>query len=258
MPSFHEGKAKYYKRYRPALPKKLFDFLKNELQLNAKYKLNRLLDLGCGTGQLTIPLSHYFNEVIGVDPSQDILNEAKLAARKLKNIQWLQSYAENLAESLGIFDLITVANAFHWMKHEIVVPWILRHLHKSKSLVLIGSYHTFPQKDTDWEKTLAKLIDDWFDGEKKSIKSFRCNTPWREILDQYAFSAINSFEISETRIWKIETILGYIYSTPFCSVEKLGDQQAKFEQQVKQQLLRINPQNRFIEQNQISVIIADH
>ena len=258
MPSLHEGKAKYYKRYRPALPKKLFDFLENKLQLNAKSKLDRLLDLGCGTGQLTIPLRRYFKEVIGVDPSQDMLSEAKLAASETKNIQWLQSCAEDLAESLGMFDLVTIANAFHWMKHEQVVPWILNHLRKSKSLVLIGSYHMFPKKDTDWEKMLSKITDDWFGAEKQVVSSLQCYTPWREILDQYAFSSIKNFKLLEIRIWGIEKILGYIYSMSFCSVEKLGNQRIKFEQEVKEKLLKINPQNRFVENNQISVIIANH
>jgi len=261
MLSLHEGKAKYYKRYRPALPEKLFGFLGNKLELNAKSKLDRLLDLGCGTGQLTIPLSRYFNEVIGVDPSQDMLKEAKLvaSAADCKNIQWLQSCAEDLAESLGMFDLITIANAFHWMKHEKVVPWILNHLHKSKSLVLIGSHHSFWSKKSDWQKVLWKIVDDWFGKEKQALQSniVQFQTPWHEVLAKYPFSSINSFELPETRIWQVETLLGYIYSMSFCSVEKLGDQRIKFEQEVKEQLLKINPQNRFVENNQISVIISD-
>src|SRR5690349_23730188 len=42
----------------------------------------RLLDLGCGTGQLAIPFSSYFEEVIGLDPEPEMLEQSALADRK--------------------------------------------------------------------------------------------------------------------------------------------------------------------------------
>ncbi|WP_353615266.1 MULTISPECIES: class I SAM-dependent methyltransferase [unclassified Mycobacterium] len=36
----------------------------------------RLLDLGCGTGQLALPLAGHVTEAVGVDPEADMLTEA--------------------------------------------------------------------------------------------------------------------------------------------------------------------------------------
>jgi tRNA/tmRNA/rRNA uracil-C5-methylase (TrmA/RlmC/RlmD family) len=47
-----------------------------------------LLDLGCGTGQLALPLAKYFEEVIGMDPEPEMIVEAEAAAKclSIKNV----------------------------------------------------------------------------------------------------------------------------------------------------------------------------
>jgi ubiquinone/menaquinone biosynthesis C-methylase UbiE len=56
------------------------------------YRLNRkgtLLDLGCGTGELTVPLAQYFEKAIGLDPSPETLDEARSRTKEnnARNIQ---------------------------------------------------------------------------------------------------------------------------------------------------------------------------
>ncbi|TDC75253.1 class I SAM-dependent methyltransferase [Actinomadura sp. 7K507] len=47
----------------------------------------RLLDLGCGTGQLVIPLAEHFAEAVGMDPEQEMLDRAarQAVAAKVAN-----------------------------------------------------------------------------------------------------------------------------------------------------------------------------
>ncbi|WP_175989457.1 hypothetical protein [Bacillus sp. Marseille-Q1617] len=49
-----EGTAGYFSKYRPLYPSFLVRFLVNRFSLNGE---KRMLDLGCGTGQLTIRFS---------------------------------------------------------------------------------------------------------------------------------------------------------------------------------------------------------
>ena len=59
------GTAHYYARYRPGYPEHFFRHILSRFSLGATA---RVLDLGCGTGQLAIPLAPPVAEVIGIDP----------------------------------------------------------------------------------------------------------------------------------------------------------------------------------------------
>ncbi|OGM59225.1 hypothetical protein A2955_04515 [Candidatus Woesebacteria bacterium RIFCSPLOWO2_01_FULL_37_19] len=75
-----KGTAWYYARYRPKYPQELFKYLVIRFNLGSN---GILLDLGCGTGELTIPLARYFEDVIAFDPNEEMLNEAKRKAKRL-------------------------------------------------------------------------------------------------------------------------------------------------------------------------------
>jgi ubiquinone/menaquinone biosynthesis C-methylase UbiE len=48
-------------------------------------------DLGCGTGQLTLPLAERVRAVVGMDPEPDMLARARsiAAEREVTNVGWL-------------------------------------------------------------------------------------------------------------------------------------------------------------------------
>src|SRR6266702_2438779 len=73
---FH-GTAWYYARYRPGYPQELFDLLRGRFELDGT---GRLLDLGCGTGQLAVPLAPLFEEVVAVDVDAGMLAELNAVA----------------------------------------------------------------------------------------------------------------------------------------------------------------------------------
>ena len=55
--------------------------------LNLK-KLDKVLDLGCGTGRLSIQISKKVKEVVGVDFSKEMLNIAKEKSKQISNIYY--------------------------------------------------------------------------------------------------------------------------------------------------------------------------
>ncbi|MRH87646.1 methyltransferase domain-containing protein [Nocardia sp. SYP-A9097] len=58
--------AWHYARFGPGYPRELFDEIVATFRLDSN---GRLLDLGCGTGQLAVPLAAYVSEAVGADPS---------------------------------------------------------------------------------------------------------------------------------------------------------------------------------------------
>ena len=70
------GAAGGYARSRPGYPDALVDWVVAEAQLAPD---DLVLDLGCGTGILTRKLAHRGLNVLGLDPNEDMLAQARAA-----------------------------------------------------------------------------------------------------------------------------------------------------------------------------------
>ena len=67
-----QGTAWYYARFREGYPPEFFDLIKRKFDL---LKGDRVLDLGCGTGQIAIPISASVKEVVAMDPEPEMISE---------------------------------------------------------------------------------------------------------------------------------------------------------------------------------------
>jgi ubiquinone/menaquinone biosynthesis C-methylase UbiE len=81
-----------------------------------------VVDLGCGTGQLTLPIAERVRSVVAVDPEPDMLARASGAARETKvtNVSWMlgaDSDMPTLGTLIGDRNLgaATIGQALHWM-----------------------------------------------------------------------------------------------------------------------------------------------
>jgi SAM-dependent methyltransferase len=103
------GAASHYARYRPRYPAELLARVAERAGLDGR---GRLLDLGCGTGNVAIPLAAYVEEVVAVDIEPEMLAELRRAAPA--NVRTVEARAEDVDESWGVFRLATVGAALHW------------------------------------------------------------------------------------------------------------------------------------------------
>jgi ubiquinone/menaquinone biosynthesis C-methylase UbiE len=72
-----------------------------------------LIDLGCGTGRFTVPLAEHLGvSVIGVDPSQKMLQEAARHSRS-RHIAYREGSAEAIPLGANVAALIFMSNAIH-------------------------------------------------------------------------------------------------------------------------------------------------
>jgi 2-polyprenyl-3-methyl-5-hydroxy-6-metoxy-1,4-benzoquinol methylase len=96
------GTAWHYARYRPGYPAAFLDDLIRRLDLDGT---GRMLDLGCGTGQLTLPFAAHVAEAVGIDPEPEMLTEAILQAREqaVANVSFIQCNSADLPGDLGHF-----------------------------------------------------------------------------------------------------------------------------------------------------------
>jgi SAM-dependent methyltransferase len=78
----------------------------------------RLLDVGCGPGSLTIPLAARVRSAVGIDADPGMIAAAERAGPP--NAEWRCMRAEELPGDLGRFDVVTFAQSFHWFERETV------------------------------------------------------------------------------------------------------------------------------------------
>ena len=87
----------------------------------------KIIDLGCGTGELTKILADQFKEstVLGIDTSAEMLSKAP----QQKNLSFLQSSIEKEVEKTGKWDLIVANASLQWVKnHYQLFPQIFARL----------------------------------------------------------------------------------------------------------------------------------
>lgn len=103
------GTADKYSRYRPSYPAALFDWLADAGRLRPG---SRVADVGCGTGISTRLFAARGHDVVGVDPNQEMLAEARRAGGA--RYQRGEAVATGLADQS--VDLVSAAQAYHWFE----------------------------------------------------------------------------------------------------------------------------------------------
>ena len=105
-----------YASFRPSYPKRLYEivlgFHKGTRQL--------LLDLGTGHGLICRSLANEFKKVIGTDPSEGMIKQARCTMKKdeYPNVEFVQASAESLPflDNRSV-DMVVAGQAAHWFDH---------------------------------------------------------------------------------------------------------------------------------------------
>jgi trans-aconitate methyltransferase len=117
---------------RPTYPPETFVFL-NELIVDEP---RTVLDVGCGSGNLTRPLAAYVERIDAVDISRPMLERARaLPGGDSPKIRWLHSRAEDV-ELQPSYALITAGESLHWMDWGVVLPRFARALTSRGALAI--------------------------------------------------------------------------------------------------------------------------
>jgi len=103
------GFAEIYENSRPTVPTHAVDIIIDYLGKEPE----TVIDLGCGTGLSTSVWENRCGNIIGVDPSDDMLNIAK--AKSNGSVSFINAYSDNTGLPDNIADVVFCSQAFHWM-----------------------------------------------------------------------------------------------------------------------------------------------
>jgi SAM-dependent methyltransferase len=142
------------------------------------------LDLGCGPGKITLPLSLSFDHVTAVDPSEAMLKIARSQAEEsTSNITWVNGLAETASFPDHPYDLVVAGASIHWMDQEIVFPRLLDVVSSNHIFAVIegdGAY------DPPWKEDFHAFLKYWiFELKREQYEPQSDNTPHLRFMTRY-------------------------------------------------------------------------
>lgn len=192
---FDQG-GEAYARFRPDYPDQLAEFL-------ASVVPNRQLavDVGCGTGQLTIQLARYFDQVVGLDPSADQIANAVPTER----IRYQCAPAEKLPLPDKSTTLITAAQAAHWFDLPAFYGEV-RRVSASDGVLALISYGVLSlelELDEQFSHFYWQEIGPYWPPERKLV-----DTGYAGI--EFPFAEYAAPPLTIRLAWSLPELLGYI------------------------------------------------
>ena len=209
--------AQLYRRYRRGYPTEILETVARVCALTIQ---DVVVDLGCGTGQLALPIASYVNGVIAVDPEADMLAQGRIAAAEqgITNVSWtLGSDADieligQLAGSRHIA-AVTIGQAMHWMDAEQLIPRAANLLRPGGAILLLSNGTPLWLQDSDWSRALRRFLEDWFD----STSGNACGTDdasrerYRQLLIRAGLT-VQEASVEAVDALDIDTLIGGLLS----------------------------------------------
>jgi ubiquinone/menaquinone biosynthesis C-methylase UbiE len=109
------GRAELYSKYRPTYPDGVLDILRKEANFDSA---KIVADIGSGTGILTRLFLENGNQVLAVEPNDEMRSFAESFLRGYKNFRSLRGTAEETTLADQSIDLVAVGQALHWFDHK--------------------------------------------------------------------------------------------------------------------------------------------
>lgn len=146
--------ADLYDEVRPGYPETLFD---DVVALSGILEGGRILEVGCGTGQATLPLARRGYRISCVELGENL---AGLARRRLAGYPKVEVETGDFEDHPvpgDAFDLAVSATAFHWLDPKVAYPKVARALRPAGSLALFWNEHVRSDADPGFFVAVEKV-----------------------------------------------------------------------------------------------------
>jgi SAM-dependent methyltransferase len=250
--------ADFYHRYRHGYPAAVIDILADVFPLTAH---DLVVDLGCGTGQLTVPIARRVRAVVGMDPEPDMLRRARQTAREadVPNVSWMLGADTDLPALRGLLGhraiaAVTVGQALHWMRCDEVFGSVGQLARPGGGVAVVTNGTPLWLQESAWSRGLREFLGRWL-GRK--LTSW-CGTDeetqqrYREALAMAGFETLTA-AVDYVAELSFDQLVGGVYSA--LPVDRLPapDQRPAFADQVR---AAVGPRDRFSEPVHVAVLIG--
>jgi SAM-dependent methyltransferase len=130
--------AELYDRARPGYPPALFDDLARLAGVGVGC---RVLEIGPGTGQATVPLAERGCRIVAVELGEDLAAVARRNLARFPAVQVVTAAFEDWPLPAEPFDVVVAATAFHWIDPAVRVAKAADALRPGGALATIATHH---------------------------------------------------------------------------------------------------------------------
>ncbi len=196
-------------------------------------KTGRLLDLGCGEGKIARPMSQVFDQVVAVDPSDNMIALGRsLDHGRATNLDWLTATAEDV-DLDRTFDLVTFASSIHWMDPVRLFPKLQKHLSADYLLAIVDGDAAYQPA---WQSEYQTFLEKWV--LLASGREFG-SQEWQDTRDRHIphVDVLETFEfISEPFRQSVDAYVMCHHSRDTFTRENLGEHIVAFRNELRELL----------------------
>jgi SAM-dependent methyltransferase len=187
-----------YAKFRPRYPDELFEFLGS---LTPAREL--AWDCATGNGQAAIGLARVFHRVIATDASAEQIENAEIHAR----VEYRIALAENCGLDDDAIELVTVAQALHWLDLARFYAEARRVLKRAAGTIAAWAYlhlRVAPEIDALIKRYYSEIVGPYWPPERALVENF-ANLP-------FPFERIDTPRFQVEADWDLGALLGYLRS----------------------------------------------
>jgi SAM-dependent methyltransferase len=210
-----------YAQCRPRYPDALFAYLASLVKESAV-----VWDCAAGSGQATIPLAGHFSRIIATDVSASMLGQAPAHPA----VEYRVGSAHSSGLPTGSVDLITVAQALHWLELDGFYAEVRRVLAPG-GVLAVWTYGTPGLQEPALDKVLqyfhSHVVGPYWPEERRHVE-----TGYRNL--SFPFAELQPPEFAMEEWWTLARLLGYLrtWSATQRYLEQVGKDPVEAVQQV--------------------------
>jgi ubiquinone/menaquinone biosynthesis C-methylase UbiE len=251
-PRRFQSAAASYLQGRPAYPAKLFQRIAELCRLD---RTHRVMDLGCGPGQIAVALAPYVGHVVAVDPEPEMLKiAAELAADSGQEIERIEGSSYDLGPQFGRFRLVTMGRSFHWMDRAVTLQRLNEMIEPEGAVVLLRDDHPDVPENA-WHKPYQEIVRRYSaDDVAKQMRSSWINH--EGVLLESAFRQLEQIAVFERRALSIDALVLRTSSMSTVSRSRIGPKADELAAEVRVAMVPFAKNGLFHEVTASSALIA--
>jgi SAM-dependent methyltransferase len=220
VPDRFKNNAAHYLGGRAAYSPRLIRRVAESCKLDGT---QRLLDLGCGPGQLSLAFSSWVSTGVALDPEPEMLRiAAGLGIGIAPNIEYRLGSSYDLSPEFGRFQIAVIGRAFHWMDRPDTLARLDKLIDPAGAVVLFSTSHP-DDPSTPWLTQYRAILEEY--AQTDPAREQRKSDSWEShdtVLLKSAFASLERVAVIETRRVALDSLIARALSMSSLSRERLG------------------------------------